>query len=717
MLNDVQTLDGYLSTFGPLLGKQAERSLSPLWVPGEKQLPQRKFLRQPFEAQAHVIQATAIALKRQKAVLIVGECGTGKTIQGMCAAHAHANGRPYRALVFCPGQLVKKWQREIEETIPDASVTTIESWVDVLRIRQEERAADGFWHTPTGPNWVLIARDRAKLGCRWKPAFNKRTREEAVRCPTCGQRVCGDNDELLGAEDLSKRRMVCKAVLLEGGVRGDGCGAPLWQCTDEIKRYEPAKLIHKRLRGFFDYLILDEVHEEKGANTAQGNAAGCLAAACRRVIALTGTLIGGYSEHLRPLLFRLAPRSLVNEGLGWSDSMRFNELYGRIETRITEKEGGGGDNRESRGSSRTKTKSVRPGVMPTLFGRHLLDKAVFLGLSEVAQNLPNLSEECIAVDMDDETAAEYEMIERELTAAIKQMVVRGDRRLLGAMLQTLLAYPDYPFHWEPVGYCEKSAFITVTVPKNLDPGPIRPKERQLVDMVMLEACLGRQVWVFVQMTDKYDVQARLQGLLEKQGLRVQSLRAAVPLAKREEWIAKNAPGCHVIISHPRLVETGLDLFDKGGRHNFSTLIFYETGYNLFTLRQASRRSWRIGQQKECKVQYLYYDKTLQARALALMGRKMSAAQALEGKFSSDGLVAMSGEDGGSVEMALARSLAGRLDEGDARRAWQRLADQAKAAIVPFRRSIVKADQVAKLKSVDFGALRRKLAVSVRRTAI
>src|SRR5581483_6010088 len=124
----------------------------------------------------------------------------------------------------------------------------------------------------------------------------------------------------------------------------------------------------------------------------------------------------------------------------------------------------------------------------------------------------------------------------------------------------------------------------------------------------------------------------------------------------------------VVISHPRLVETGLDLFDKSGRHNFPTLCFYEAGYNLFTLRQASRRAWRIGQTEPCRVAYLYYAGTMQDRALALMGRKLTAAQALEGKFSGEGLVAMAGEDA-NVEVALARSLVSRMDEGDARRAW------------------------------------------------
>lgn len=90
-------------------------------------------------------------------------------------------------------------------------------------------------------------------------------------------------------------------------------------------------------------------------------------------------------------------------------------------------------------------------------------------------------------------------------------------------------------------------------------------------------------------------------------------------------------------------------------------------YNLFTLRQASRRSWRIGQRRECRVYYLYYDGTMQAAAMALMGRKMQAAQALEGKFSTDGLVALSGDDA-TVEMALAQSLDSLLP-GDAARTW------------------------------------------------
>jgi hypothetical protein len=178
----------------------------------------------------------------------------------------------------------------------------------------------------------------------------------------------------------------------------------------------------------------------------------------------------------------------------------------------------------------------------------------------------------------------------------------------------------------------------------------------------------------VQFTDRHDVQGRLQPLLEAEGLRVGMLRASVDPAKREAWIARHGPKCDVCISHAKLVETGLDLFAKGGAYNFATLVFYQTpGYNPFTLRQAARRSWRIGQQQPCKVFYLYYARTMQERALALMGKKLLAAQAIEGKFAAGGLADLAGDDEGSTEMALARSLAECLDEGEVRRAWGRVA--------------------------------------------
>jgi hypothetical protein len=162
---------------------------------------------------------------------------------------------------------------------------------------------------------------------------------------------------------------------------------------------------------------------------------------------------------------------------------------------------------------------------------------------------------------------------------------------------------------------------------------------------------------------------RLERIVGDAGFSVKVLDAEkVPTRNRSAWIARNGPGMDVIISHPQPVRTGLTLFDAMGSHNFPTLVFYETGYDLFTLRQASRRSWRIGQKYPCRVYYLYYRETMQARAMALMAQKLEASLALEGQFSTEGLAAMSA-DTGSLTMELAKSLVENLDFGDVDRVW------------------------------------------------
>ena len=75
---------------------------------------------------------------------------------------------------------------------------------------------------------------------------------------------------------------------------------------------------------------------------------------------------------------------------------------------------------------------------------------------------------------------------------------------------------------------------------------------------------------------------------------------------------------------------------------FTTIIFYSMGFNLFTLRQASRRSLRINQTApRVEVYMLYYKDTMQAKAIKLMASKLAVAGLIEGSFSEEGLAAMS----------------------------------------------------------------------------
>ena len=238
-------------------------------------------------------------------------------------------------------------------------------------------------------------------------------------------------------------------------------------------------------------------------------------------------------------------------------------------------------------------------------------------------------------------------MEGKLKEEVARLLRRGNHQLLSGMLHGLLAYPDYPYDWKSIGYVDKKAgpngrFVLVATPPTLDQNTLWPKEKKLLEILRAEKAQGRQCWVFAVYTSTHPVVERLQRIVADAGFKVKVLNAEkVPTRNRSAWIAKNGPGADVIISHPQPVRTGLTLFNAMGDHNFPTLIFYETGYDLFTLRQASRRSWRIGQKHPCRVYYLYYKETMQARAMALMAQKLEASLALEGQFSVEGLAAMS----------------------------------------------------------------------------
>ncbi len=73
------------------------------------------------------------------------------------------------------------------------------------------------------------------------------------------------------------------------------------------------------------------------------------------------------------------------------------------------------------------------------------------------------------------------------------------------------------------------------------------------------------------------------------------------------------------------------------------------------MRQASRRSWRIGQKRPVKVMFMAYRNTLQADALKLVAKKLPSSLAVEGELPEDGLAAF-GDDGDDLMLALARQI-------------------------------------------------------------
>ncbi len=76
---------------------------------------------------------------------------------------------------------------------------------------------------------------------------------------------------------------------------------------------------------------------------------------------------------------------------------------------------------------------------------------------------------------------------------------------------------------------------------------------------------------------------------------------------------------------------------------------------MYTMTQASRRTWRIGQTQDVEVHFAIYRDTMEHRAASLVGQKLAAAQLLYGDSVEGALVEQSNSGHGFLA-DLARSV-------------------------------------------------------------
>ena len=605
----------------------------------------KRLKRVPFPAQVHAIAALASELANgSKSAFLCGEMGCGKTLVSIAGAYA---GNFKKVLVLCPPHLVRKWKREVEQTIPYASASIVGSISDLEKVVLSLNSKMHFF---------ILSRERAKLGfrrktvCRWQYKGDK-YKYKVLCCAECGNALLDTEGVPLSVEDLERKKLKCIAKITDH--KGERvCGSPLWEADRSgPRRYPLADYIKKRYKKFFDLLILDEVHEYKARGSAQGYAAAGLASSAKKVLALTGTLFGGYSTSLFQLLYRFS--QAIKGEYQHNDEIRFASRYGILE-RITQRPKE--DFKEDGVTSKRRAYQTRvvekAGVSPAIISE-LLDKTVFLRLTDISEALPPYDDLIEVCPMETDQRNVYETFSKELKQALDEELRKGSKRLLGAYLQSLLAYPDTPWKQESIYRIEQKGGapnkILVAEAKALSEKKIYPKEKRLIELCLKEKALGRKVGVFVTHTESRDITGRLKTVLEQTGLRVAILKASTVIPeKREEWIEEKVKeGIDVLICHPKIVSTGLDL------PWFPTFVFYQVEYSVYTLRQASRRSWRIGQTKPVRVYYFVYKGTMQEKALTLIAKKTKSSLAVEGELVEGGLSAFDEEE--DIFTSLAKS--------------------------------------------------------------
>ena len=420
-----------------------------------------------------------------------------------------------------------------------------------------------------------------------------------------------------------------------------------YQATEFVKRYLP--------RRYFGLLVVDEGHEYKNEGSAQGQAMGVLASQCRKTLLLTGTLMGGYADDLFHLLWRINPTQMIEDGFKPAKSgsmggaaMAFMREHGILKD--VYKESTGPSHRTAKGKQMTVRTSKAPGFGPVGIMRYVVPITVFLKLRDIGQNvLPDYEEQFIDVPMSEEQGDAYKRMATVLVQELKAALARKDSSLLGVVMNALLAWPECCFRHETVRHPRSKSVLFSQVPV-FDEAELTPKEAELLRICKQEKAAGRKVLVYSIYSGTRDTTARLKAQLEQHGFKVAVLRASVDAARREEWVADQVErGIDVLITNPELVKTGLDLLE------FPTIAFMQSGYNVYTLMQAARRSWRIGQKLAVKVIFLGYAGSSQVECLKLMAKKIAVTQSTSGDMPDCGLDVLN-DSGDSVEMELAKQL-------------------------------------------------------------
>lgn len=638
-----QRLTDFLTAYAPALTAQIVTQFAPLYTPtaetrGALVVPGLK--RSLFAAQQDTVAALVAAFRQHRTLGLAGEPGFGKTFTTLAVARALSCRR---ALVLCPPHLVEEWREEADRSLEHCPSYIMECIGDV------DTALAASRRTDTPLQLFILSHSRAKLRYGWEPAvFQRRWKVEGqrvvqLRCPACGHELLDEQGAALALEDLAHAQRQCAH-----------CQGALWQPIATSRRLFPlAVYIRRKYPGVFDLLVADEAHELKAQSSAQALAFHKLMRACPRILALTGTLSSGKASDFFPLLYRLAPE--IRAQYQHNDTLAFVRDYGILEqvtyhddTAVPQSdrdEDGSGSIRKGERGKVYERPGLSPAIVPVL-----LTRFVFLRLSDIAHALPSYEEFVHPLALPTHVARAYDELESDILTWAREH--RG--ATLAQFLQVLLGYPDQPWIDETITATirdqagnRQRAVVTRTMP--CDPTARYPKEEALLELLKRERARGRKVLVFAVHTDQRDILPRLIEQAAQEGIRLAALRAAGEARTRKQQLQRLlTQGADGVVCHPRLVQTGLNLTQ------FPTIVFFQFDYSTFTLRQASRRSYRPSQTQPVEVHFFCYTGTVQEKGLTLMARKLRSALMAEGEFVEDGLSAFG--DDGDITRELTRSL-------------------------------------------------------------
>lgn len=407
---------------------------------------------------------------------------------------------------------------------------------------------------------------------------------------------------------------------------------------EEGRRSSPKKVpvadyIFKKLRYRFTNLIIDEFHEFQG-NSARSDACAKIVNSVNSIQTGTGTGMNGYAKSRFKTDYMLYPEKMKAHGFTIHDKERYQAMFGVTEKRWRLSREKGKDKKA------TLSPVAKPGISPVIFPMFMQDTTVFLSLQDLKDDLPPLWHYQIEVEPDKELLAAKKQWEDRI-----RKVTMYDKKLFRSSVQANYSFLDAPTKKKYLRDPNNGNILaeSPTVSNHND-----NKLKELLKLLKQEVVNdGNRVIVYTYFTgdqiNEYlgdhirdrDLKVTVLNRQDDHSISCDGTETKVNKVDREKYIREEVKkGTEVLIVNPELIKTGYNLID------FSTIVYYQMGYQVYTNRQADRRTWRIGQKNECKIIYIYYKDSIQQDIASLMATKIVASQAIEGNMDAAGLDAI-----------------------------------------------------------------------------
>ena len=595
---------------------------------------------------------------------------TYPTSTGLRAVWPH-DGQPPQPLHHPLATLVQAEHRVSAKPMPSSSPNALEH---PKRLRRNSKGRIyKFDHADIRPNEFAQSEyesDEPTLVCPncWYPIHNdtrgRNNLREEQRHQSCPSETKHPKFPKL-TKEFNQLRNELEADAVEVLVEPPShtCSMPIKQSVPDRhgrRVYSYGDYFSERMVKQVDLLVIDESQDYKARDTLQGVTTRRMAQRAKRTIALTGTPFGGRVSDFFYQLIAFNPK--FTQEFSHSDFSRFNGEYGRqelTETLIA-----------SSPPKQNWVRSVRsiPGYHPKLL-TYFWDNTIFMDLDDVDVQgiLPSFTQHARLIEMDDtfqgatgySQQSAYAYLDDTLSAAlgVSSNTVRGSngnrRRVynrasrISNYIQEMLTYPENA--WMGTAPRNPETGIPVCTMPPLSQDWLYPKENELLGILERHRNLGRKCLVYCTHTKLRDVTTRLKNIIQKEGFRVLQLSSSIKQEDRAAWLRREAARNDVIICHPKLVETGINLIE------YPTIIWYEIDHSMITTEQASARSYRINQTTPVEVYFLAYAGTLQEHALHFIAQKSDVSRTFRGDLSKNGLSAFNPTED-DVREEIARAL-------------------------------------------------------------